>query len=192
MADEMTSPLGLLACDECVLVVVDIQSRLLGAMPASSAQAMLDNTGKLLVAAGLLQLPVLLTEQYPKGLGPTAEAILKLLPENAQRFDKTAFSCCGSEAFNQALVATGRRQVILVGQETHVCVLQTAFDLHRRGLNVHVVEDAVCSRQDSHKTHALRRLRQAGITVTNHESVLFECLRDAKHDDFKAISALLR
>lgn len=192
MADAMTGPSGLLACDDSVLVIVDMQSRLLDAMPASSAQTMLDNTGKLLVAAGLLKLSVFMTEQYPKGLGPTADAILKLLPENAQRFEKTAFSCCGSEAFNEALLATGRRQVILVGQETHVCVLQTAFDLHNQGFDVHVVEDAVCSRQDSHKNNALLRLRQAGITVTNYESVLFECLRDARHNDFKAISALLR
>jgi len=182
----------LLVDRDSVLALVDIQGKLLNAMPASGAEAMLVNTGKLLSAAKLLQVPVLFSEQYPKGLGPTAEAIVNQLPEDAKRFEKTVFSCCGCENFNQALAATGRKQVILVGQETHVCVLQTAMDLHDRDYAVHVIEDAVCSRRDEHKHNALRRLRQAGITVSNHESVLFEWLRDAQHPHFKAISALLR
>lgn len=192
MADTLSRPADLLVSDDSVLVIVDMQGKLLDAMPASSAQAMLANTGKLLVAANLLKLPVLLTEQYPEGLGPSAEAVVNRLPDNASRFEKTAFSCCGCAEFNQSLVASGRRQVILVGQETHVCVLQTAIDLQQQGFCVHVVEDAVCSRQDSHKRNALQRLGQIGITVTNHESVLFEWLRDARHKDFKTISALLR
>lgn len=177
---------------DSVLVVVDLQSRLGEAMQPASWQTVLENTHKLLAAAGLLSLPVLVTEQYPKGLGPTAKAIEDGLPIDAQRFEKTAFSCCGCDGFNRALADTGRRQVIVVGQETHVCVLQTAIDLHNQGFAVQVVEDAVCSRRDSHKHNALARLRQLGITVTNHESVLFEWLRDARHPHFKAISALLR
>lgn len=192
MADIASQTSDLLQTDDSVLVIVDIQGKLLNAMPTSVAESMLANTGKILIAAGLLDVPVLLTEQYPKGLGPTEEAISKQLPDGAQCFDKTAFSCCGCDAFSQALVATGRKQVILVGQEAHVCVLQTAIDLHRQGYAAHVLEDAVCSRSDSHKHNALRRLSQLGITISNHESVLFEWLRDAKHKDFKAISALLR
>ena len=192
MADTTSQTSNLLQSDDSVLVIVDIQGKLLNAMPTSDAESMLANTLKLLLAADLLKVPVLLTEQYPKGLGPTEEAISKALPDNTQCFDKTAFSCCGSDGFNQALRASGRRRLVLVGQETHVCVLQSAIDLQQLGFDVHVVEDAVCSRLDSHKQNALRRLGRLGITVSNHESVLFEWLRDAKHRDFKAISALLR
>ncbi|MGR8929417.1 MAG: hydrolase [Gammaproteobacteria bacterium] len=188
---DMTSTM-LLVTDDSVLVIVDMQTRLLKAMRSASAQIMLTNTEKLLSAAKLLKVPVLLTEQYPKGLGPTDETIAKLLNDTAPRFEKTAFSCCGSHEFNDALAATERRQVIICGLETHVCVLQTANDLQRQDYHVHVVEDAVCSRLDSHKSNALDRLRQRGITVTNHESVLFEWLRDARHPSFKTISALVR
>lgn len=192
MANTGYRPADLLDGDDSVLVVVDLQGKLLNAMPDSTAQAVLGHTSKLLVAAGLLRLPVLVTEQYPKGLGPTAETIVEQLPDGAGRFEKTAFSCCGCDEFNRALEATGRRQVVLLGQEAHVCVLQTAIDLKHQGFGVHVVEDAVCSRLDSHKNNALFRLRQLGVNVSNHESVLFEWLRDARHKDFKAISALLR
>jgi len=192
MANTAAQTSDLLQIDDSVLVIVDMQGKLLNAMPTSDAESMLANTGKLLFAAGLLNVPVLLTEQYPKGLGPTEEVISKQLPDNTQSFDKTAFSCCACDGFNQALSASGRRQVVLVGQETHVCIFQSAVDLKQQGFAVHVVEDAVCSRLDSHKHNALRRLGRLGITVSNHESVLFEWLRDAKHKDFKAISALLR
>ncbi len=192
MVDTRSRPSDLLVSDDSALVVVDIQGKLLSAMPAAETEAMLANTGKLLVAAGLLSVPVLVTEQYPKGLGPTAEVIAAQLPNTSQCFEKTAFSCCGCDEFNQVLTASRRRQVVLVGQESHVCVLQTAVDLQNRGFYVHVVEDAVCSRADNHKQNALRRLRHLGVAVTNHESVLFEWLRDAKHSHFKAISALLR
>ena len=191
MADNINAS-DLLVLADSLVVVVDMQAKLLNAMPSASAQTVLANAVKLLTAARLLQVPVLLTEQYPKGLGPSTDAVLNQLPEYTQRFEKTAFSCCGGEGFNQALLASGRRQVVLVGQETHVCVLQTAVDLHNQGFDVHVIEDAVCSRLDSHKHNALLRLSRLGITISNHESVLFEWLRDAKHNDFKAISALVR
>lgn len=192
MVDTRSRPSDLLVSDDSALVVVDVQGKLLNAMPTLAAETMLANTGKLLVAAALLNVPALVTEQYPKGLGPTAEAIATQLPNTSQCFEKTVFSCCGCDQFNQALTASRRRQVVLVGQEAHVCVLQTAVDLHSRGFYVHVVEDAVCSRLDSHKENALQRLRHLGIAVSNHESVLFEWLRDARHNHFKAISALLR
>lgn len=192
MAEAMSISSALLVREDSVLVIIDMQTKLLAAMQPASAQAMLENTSKLIAAASLLKQPVLLTEQYPKGLGASAQDIVDKLPDTAQRFEKTAFSCCGCAEFNQALLASGRRQAVIVGQEAHVCVLQTAIDLHDQGFSVHVVEDAVCSRQDSLKQNALLRLRQLEITVTNHESVLFEWLRDARHNDFKAISTLLR
>jgi nicotinamidase-related amidase len=107
-------------------------------------------------------------------------------------FDKTGFSCCASENFCEALETSERKQVILVGQETHVCILQTALELLERGHQVFVVADAVSSRNPEHKINALQRMQHHGVIVTNYESVLFEWLRNANHPKFKAISGLLR
>lgn len=183
---------NLLDSGNSVLVVVDMQGRLTSVMPETDAAAMIANGLRLLEAANILGVPVLLTEQYPKGLGPTAAEILEHLPPAANVFEKTGFSCCAAEGFNQALLASGRSQVILVGQEAHVCVLQTALELLDQGYRVYVTEDAVCSRRHDHKFNALRRLRQQGVSIVCYESVLFEWLKDAKHPDFKAISSLLR
>lgn len=188
----MQNSLNLLDADKSALLLIDIQTRLSSAMLPSVARIMQDNSIKLLQAAEWLNIPTLLTEQYPKGLGPTVEEIKLALPAKAQRFEKTTFSCCGCDEFKQKLITSGRRQVVITGQETHVCVLQTAMDLLRQGMQVFVVEDAVCSRQEPHKTNALSRMRQAGIEIVCYESVLFEWLRDAKHPHFKAISALVR
>lgn len=184
--------MGLLDVNDSLLLVVDLQSRLLVAMPPLLAEIVLENSVKLLTAADLLKVPVLLTEQYPKGLGDTAETIQAALPASTQRFEKTAFSCCGNQAFDQALLASGCKQIIIIGQEAHVCVLQTAIELMAQGFQVYVIEDAVLSRHEKHKANALQRLQASGIGVANHESVLFEWLRDAKHPEFKAVSALVR
>lgn len=192
MPDAGNVTMGLLDVNDSLLLVVDMQSRLLAAMKPLLAKTALENSVKLLTAADLLKVPVLLTEQYPKGLGDTTEAINAALPAFTQRFEKTAFSCCGNAAFNQALLASGCKQIIFIGQEAHVCVLQTAIELMAQGFQVYVVEDAVLSRHEQHKANALQRLQALGIAVTNHESVLFEWLRDAKHAQFKAISALVR
>lgn len=183
---------NLLDSGSSVLVVVDIQSRLTAAMSENAASAMTTTAQHLLKAAQMLDVPVLLTEQYPQGLGPTVAEIAENLPESTQRFEKTGFSCCAAVGFDQALAASGRRQAILIGQETHVCVLQTALDLLHNGYRVYVVEDAVCSRQVGHKLHALQRMQQQGATIVSGESVMFEWLRDARHPSFKALAALLR
>lgn len=175
-----------------LLLVVDIQPRLADAMSEEEREQMLDNAGMLIQAANVLAIPILLTEQYPKGLGETHAAILEHLPDNTQRFEKTGFSCCAAGGFNEALESASRQQVILVGQEAHVCILQSALELHHRGFQVFVVEDAICSRKPNHKIYALERMRRAGITITNGESVLFEWLRDAAHPQFKELAKLIR
>ena len=192
MVDVVKVRPGLLDAAKSVLVMVDMQQRLLSAMQSSAAQLMLDNSIKLVQAAKCLNVPILLTEQYPKGLGSTVDDISHVLPEAALCFEKTAFSCCGCDEFKQKLITSGRRQVVLVGQETHVCVLQTAVELFQQGFQVFVVEDAVCSRLEQHKVNAIERMRQLGVNVTCYESVLFEWIRDAKHANFKTISALVR
>ncbi|HEY9198847.1 MAG TPA: hydrolase [Gammaproteobacteria bacterium] len=190
----MDSTLSFSLCrrESSALLIVDMQTRLAAAMPAEARERVLRNTGILIETARTLGVPLVQTEQYPRGLGPTEPELAQRLEGRAQRLEKTAFSCCAAEGFDAAACADGRTQWILCGMEAHVCVLQTAFDLHARGLEVFVVEDAVCSRTDANHANALARLRQAGVVVSNTESVLFEWLRDAGDPQFKALSALIR
>ncbi len=174
------------------VVVVDAQTRLAAAIPAAHRDRAFEQTGRVLDAANILGIPVTATEQYPKGLGHTDSAVASHFPEHAQIFSKTAFSCCGAKGFIGAIDVETRRQMILVGMEAHVCVLQTAFDLHSRGFQVFVVEDAVCSRSPENHRNAMERLRQSGIVVTNAESVMFEWLKDASHEHFKQVTALIK
>lgn len=177
---------------DSLLLIVDIQPTLTDAMPEDESEQMLKNTSALLHAASILEIPILLTEQYPKGLGPTDNTLLEQLPTSAKRFEKTGFSCCAAEKFLDTVEITARTQIVTVGQEAHVCVLQTALDLQNKGLSVFVAEDSICSRKQEHKFFALERMRQNHITITNYESVIFEWLRDASHPHFKEISNLIR
>ena len=178
--------------EHSLLLIVDMQHKLSAVMPEIDAQMVLDNCINLLHAADILKIPVLLTEQYPQGLGPTDSELSKHLPEQSRNFEKTGFSCCASKNFTQALADTRCSQIIVAGQECHVCVLQTTLELLHLGYQVFVVEDAVCSRQARHKHNALQRMQQQGAIISNHESVLFEWLKDASHPAFKAIARLVR
>lgn len=188
----MMKQTNLLNSDDSLLVIVDLQTKLSAVMPAEMASLTTANTIRLLEAANKLDIPLLVTEQYPQGLGATEERISNSFSLSTPIFDKTGFSCCASTGFCDALQTSERKQIILVGQETHVCILQTALELLQRGLQVFVVADAVSSRNPEHKINALQRMQQQGVIVTNYESVLFEWLRTASHPEFKAISALLR
>jgi nicotinamidase-related amidase len=179
-------------CDDSLLLVVDIQERLARAMPEDARQRVIRNTGILLQAANRLGVPRFLTEQYTKGLGPTEAEVLRHLGENTLRVEKMSFSGCAAEGLVAALKETGRRQAVIAGMEAHVCVLQTAVELHALGFEVFVVEDATSSRSPANHQNAMQRLRQAGVIVANTESVVFEWLRVSTHEHFKAISTLLR
>lgn len=172
------------------LVLIDVQARLVQAM--SDRKSLLRHCEILIRAATLMAVPVLLTEQYPKGLGMTEPVLAEQLPDNVIPIAKTCFSCCGSDKFNTALSSGDRNQVILAGIEAHVCVLQTALELSQQGRQVFVVADATDSRARENKNLALERLRQAGVIITTTESVLFEWLKDAKHEQFKNVTALIR
>lgn len=178
--------------ESSALLIVDVQTRLAAAMPAEARERVLRNTGILIEACKALGIPIVQTEQYPRGLGATEPELAERLEGHARRLEKTAFSCCGAEGFDAAVCADGRTQWILCGMEAHVCVLQTAMELHARGLQVFVAEDAVCSRTAANHANALARLRQADVTVSNTESVLFEWLRDASDPLFKTVSSLIR
>lgn len=176
-----------LAADTSVVVVIDIQDKLLPKIP--DAARLVRNAGFLLDVAAQLGVPVRATEQYPKGLGPTAADIARRLP--APLPTKTAFSCCGADTFLEELEMLRRPNVILTGTETHVCVAQTAFDLLVAGLHVFLAVDALAARGTIDHDTALRRLEQAGAVPTTVEAVAFEWLRDAAHPQFKAVSALI-
>lgn len=169
---------------ESVLVVVDVQDKLLAAMPR--AAELVRSVAFLLDVAALLEVPVRATEQYPKGLGPTTAEVAKRLTTPA--VEKTAFSCCGADGFVASLQ---RRTVVLVGMEAHVCVVQTALDLLDDGFRVVLPVDAVASRFDLDADTGLRRLERVGAILTTAEAVAFEWMQDAKHPQFKAVSKLI-
>ena len=192
----MSSPADqhLAVCDsrESVLLVVDVQVRLAAAMAQAAREAVLRNAGMLAEAAARLGIPTFVSEQYAKGLGPTEPDLAQRLGQHATRIEKTTFSCCDTDGFLDMVSATGRSQVVVAGMESHVCILQTSIGLHSDGFEVFVVEDATCSRNPDSRRIAMDRLRQAGLIVTNTESVLFEWLRNSRHPEFKTISAWLR
>jgi len=179
----------ILKAEESLLLVIDIQERLAAAM--SKREKVVGNVLHLLELARLKDLPVVVTEQYPKGLGPTVPELTEALAR-ATRAEKLCFSCCGEAGFTERLRAAGRKNAVVCGMETHVCVLMTALDLLREGFVVHVVSDAVCSRHKDNWITALAMLRDAGAVVTSTESVLFQLLERAGSDEFKAISKRIR
>jgi nicotinamidase-related amidase len=175
--------------NEAVLVIVDIQERLAAVM--SEREKVTGNCLHLIEIAKLLRIPVVLTEQYPKGLGPTVSEIKNALPAY-EPVEKIAFSCCGQPAFLDRLSVLGRNKVVLCGMETHICVLQSCVDLIGKGFTVHVVSDAQCSRaKENHKT-GIEFMRDAGAVITCTETALFQLLEKAGTEEFKTISKRIR
>ncbi len=167
------------------LAIIDVQERLVAAMP--NAEQVVARCLRLAEAARLLGVPAVLTEQYPKGLGPTTAALAKALPPPA---DKLAFSCAGCAAFDEA-VTGGAAAAVIAGLETHVCITQTCLDLVAQGVGVFVAVDAVASRHAIDHNTALRRLEAAGVVLTTSEAVLFEWCRTAEHPQFQKIRRLV-
>jgi isochorismate hydrolase len=172
------------------LVIIDLQTKLVGAMQADAMPLVIKNCGILAQAASLLNVPVIVTEQYPQGLGETL-AEIKQYVDASKPIIKSAFSAASEPKFNQKL-HRDQSQIILSGMESHICVLQTALDLIKANKQVFVVEDAVISRSASNKANAIGRMRDAGCIITNTESVVFEWLGNAQHHAFKVISQLVR
>ena len=175
------------------VIVVDVQERLAAAMPAVQLEEVVRSARILLEAARLLGAPVLATEQYPKGLGPTIADLQPLLvAARAQRFEKTTFSAGDVPAFAEALSASGARAAIVVGMESHVCVYQTVRDLVARGIEVHVPIDGVSSRRDDHRETGISLCERAGAVRTTTESVAFDWLVRAGGEEFRQLSKLIR
>lgn len=175
--------------DRSALLVIDLQERLAVAMEGRDEA--IANAAVLVQAARRLGVPVLASEQYPRGLGPTVPELKPLIPEGAV-VAKTAFSCCDEPAWREQLEAAARPQAILAGIEAHVCVLQTALGLKALGLEVAVVADATASRKSASKEAALDRLRAHGVEVVTTEMVVFEWLKMAGTPEFKELSRLIR
>ncbi len=175
------------------LVVIDLQERLAPAI--SGGDEVLRRSAQLIEAARTLDVPVIVTEQYPKGLGPTVPAIKAALPNDALILSKLSFSAGKDPGFLETWNrrrAAGRDQVVLCGTETHVCVLQTAADLKAKGAEVFLVADAAGSRTEANKRAALERLSAHGIECVTTEMVLFEWLEVAGTDQFRTVSKLIR
>jgi nicotinamidase-related amidase len=170
-------------------VIVDIQERLAVAMKKREKVA--ENCVHLIEAAKLLDLPVVVTEQYPKGLGPTIGEIRDALA-TYEPLEKMTFDCCGDPAFLDRVAASGKKQIILTGMETHVCVLQTCASLLREGYTVHLVKDAVCSRTKDNFIVGIEFMRDAGAVISGTETVLFQLLEKAGTAEFKAVSKRIK
>lgn len=174
---------------EALLVIVDVQERLAAVM--GDRERVLSNTIHLIETAKLLHIPILLTEQYPKGLGRTVSEIRDALP-SYEPFEKMAFGCCGEKGFAQSVAGTGKKKVILAGMETHVCVLQTCIGLLRERYAVHVVGDAVCSRTPENYRTGIAFMRDAGAVITGTETVLFQLLEKAGTEEFRVLSKRIK
>jgi nicotinamidase-related amidase len=174
--------------ENAALVIVDVQERLAVAM--KSRDSVVANCLHLIELARLQDMPVVITEQYPKGLGPTVQEIRNAVP-SYQPLEKLTFSCCGDLKFNEEIKRLGR-DLILAGMETHVCVLQTCLGLLKDAYKVHLVRDAVCSRSKDNWKTAVEFMRDAGAVITCTETVLFQVLKIAGTEEFRSISKRIK
>lgn len=177
--------------EEAVLIVIDVQEVLMKQMDPEMGKQVTQNIKILLNFAKEMAIPILITEQYPKGLGGTIPEIKNELGPNLP-IEKVTFSCCGVETFNEGLGRLKRNQVILIGIETHVCVLQTATDLIQKGYEVYVVADAVCSRKKLDWEIGLRWLEKKGAMIPTTEIIAFQLLKEAGTEEFKRLSKFLK
>ena len=173
-----------LEVDQCALIVIDIQEKLLA--PIFERERLIKNSQLLIRLAGILKMPTLMTTQYAKGLGNTTPDISSLLPD-AQPIDKQMFSCFGSDVFCASLkrLPGNRNTVLLCGMEAHICVTQTALSALREGYLVHVASDAVSSRAEWNWKIGLQRMRDAGAVISSTEMMMYELLRSSGDPAFK-------
>jgi hypothetical protein len=178
---------GLLNRQDASLLVIDVQDRINAVM---TDQSHLSRIEVLVEACRELEVPVLASEQYPQGLGPTVDSLAAILGDTPP--GKLTFSCARDHGLRKAVEDSGRQQIIVTGIETHVCVLQTALDLTELGFEVHVPHDAVNSRRSADKEWALHRMAAAGATISATESALFELLERCDTADFKTVAKLIK
>ncbi len=176
--------------DDSVLVIVDIQDKLFNVV--LEKERLLKNVLKLVRVCKLLDIPIVITEQYPKGMGKTVQELVKELETHYKPIEKTSFSCFGSEAFENKLKELKRRVLLLVGIELHICVYQTAIDALTRGYRPVVIYDATSSRLKTDYEICLHRLLKHGVDISTTDMTIFELIRDASHPKFKDILRIVK
>ncbi|GAB4308662.1 MAG: isochorismatase family protein [Myxococcota bacterium] len=174
-----------------VLAIIDFQERMARALPDKVAEKTLKNIMIFLKASQVLEIPVVVTEHYPKGLGPTVEWLRSKL-KNCEMIEKIVFSAAEEKRFFQYLLSTERKDVILTGIETHVCIYQTARDLAAAGFNIWVPEDAVASRTKQNWARGLELCKETGAAITSSEAIIFDMLYQAGTPQFKEIAPLFK
>lgn len=172
-----------------VLLVIDVQERLAPSMADSTET--IRNCGVLMKAAARLGVPMIVSQQYPKGLGPTVPELAALAPADAV-FDKVHFSCAANPDIEARIESLARDQIVVTGMETHICVMQTALGLAERGFGVSVAGDATSSRRNADRDLAFRRFAHSGIALVSTEMVMFEWLEQAGTPEFKELQALIK
>jgi nicotinamidase-related amidase len=177
--------------EDCLLVVVDIQERLYGAMDAGFKDTFLKNSIVLIETAKASGIPLVVSEQYPKGLGKTVSEISRSLGD-IPCLEKFSFSCYREKALKNAIDSTGKRAAIICGIETHVCVMQTVLDLMAAGYSVAVASDAVCSRRMHDRLTALEAMGRSGALIYSTETIAFMLMEKAGTPLFKQISPLFK
>jgi len=178
--------------DATALIVVDIQERFFPAMEPVRKDTALENVRLLLQLAKTMGLPVLVTEQYPKGLGRTIRPVMEALPEGVSPFEKLIFSSWRAEGLAERFWESGARCAIVAGLESHVCVLATVIDMLAEDIVVHVPRDAVMSRTRENCDTGLELMDRAGAFISSTETIIFQMLERAGTDEFKTMSRLLK
>lgn len=177
-------------CKDTVAIAVDFQERLIPVIDQKAR--VVENAVKLLRGLTILDIPIIITQQYTKGLGSTVAPIKEAVAAETPVIDKLTFGCCEEPAFMETLQKLNRKTILLCGVESHICVLQTLLGLIERNFRVVLVEDCVGSRRETDLETALKRAYQAGALAASYESLLFELMGSASHYQFKAISKLIK
>lgn len=172
-----------------ILLVIDIQGNLAHAM--HDKESLFKATGQLIKGIKCLEIPMILTEQNPKGLGPTIPEIRELIPDLIA-IPKISFSCCNEKTFMEEVKKINKRQILISGIESHICIYQTTINLLDMGYEVHIVTDAVASRDPKNRELALRKMERMGATMTCVEMALFELMRTAEHPRFRDIVKIIK
>jgi len=180
----------ILDASRAALLVVDVQEAFRTVIPVFDRLAL--RVSIAVRAFRVLDLPVFITEQYPKGLGRTAKEIVDVLPADFRYIEKTSFSSCGAEELESGFKTAASTQLVVCGLETHVCVNQTVHDLLDRGFDVHLLTDCVASRSEHDKQAGLSKMLASGVVASGVEMALFEIMHDSTHSRFKEIQALIK
>ena len=180
----------MLNIDDTILVIIDMQEKLVNS--SESSENIVLNTAKIAKAAEILSIPVIVTEQYPQGLGHTVDLLKNNLPESATIIEKTSFSAAKEAEFARSITQINRKQILLCGIETHICVLQTALGLMENGFDVYILKDCCSSRHNKDNDIGIELLRQYAVAIINVEIALFDLIKTSEHEHFKELQALIK